>query len=82
MFRTLIPELSDRYHLVAPDYPGLAKPVLSRPAPTSSTASSGSARRRCQTSVDTMLGQGSIHIQDYGALIGLRLPLCNPHRVQ
>src|SRR5215475_13836119 len=27
MFRNLIPQLADRYHLVAPDYPGFGAPV-------------------------------------------------------
>lgn len=31
MFDTLIPLLATRYHLIAPDYPGLARATLRRP---------------------------------------------------
>jgi pimeloyl-ACP methyl ester carboxylesterase len=81
MFRNLIPRLSDRYHLVAPDYPGFGQ-------------SSFPARDRFDYSferiydvvlnlVDTIgLDTLSIYIQDYGAPIGLRLAQRNPDRVQ
>jgi pimeloyl-ACP methyl ester carboxylesterase len=81
MFRNLIPNLSDRYHLVAPDYPGFGQ-------------SSFPARDRFDYSferiydvvlnlVDTIgLDTLSIYIQDYGAPIGLRLAQRNPDRVQ
>jgi pimeloyl-ACP methyl ester carboxylesterase len=43
MFRNLIPKLSDRFHLVAPDYPGFGQ--SSFPArDDSTTPSSGSTR--------------------------------------
>jgi pimeloyl-ACP methyl ester carboxylesterase len=81
MFRNLIPKLSDRYHLVAPDYPGFGQ-------------SSFPARDRFDYTferiydvvlnlVDTIgLERFSIYIQDYGAPIGLRLAQRNPDRVQ
>ena len=47
MFRNLIPALADRYHVIAPDYPGFGEsarpttrrsPIHSPVTPTSSTA--------------------------------------------
>ena len=81
MFRNLIPQLADRYHLVAPDYPGFGQ-------------SSFPARDRFEYTferiyevvvkfVDTIgLGAFSIYIHDYGAPIGLRLAQRHPARVQ
>jgi pimeloyl-ACP methyl ester carboxylesterase len=81
MFRNLIPQLADRYHLVAPDYPGFGQ-------------SSFPARDRFEYTferiyevvvkfVDSIgLGPISIYIHDYGAPIGLRLAQRHPSRVQ
>ena len=66
MFDTLMPLLADRYHLVAPDYPGFgnseaprrtSSPTPSMPSPTSSAPSpkpsiSIATRSTCRTTAD------------------------------
>lgn len=81
MFRHLIPQLSDRYHLVAPDYPGFGQ-------------SSFPARDDFEYTFERIydvvlqfigaigLDRFSVYIQDYGAPIGLRLAQRNPDRVE
>lgn len=81
MFRNLIPKLSDRYHLVAPDYPGFGQ--SSFPARDDFEYTFERIYSVIATFVDTIgLDRFSIYIQDYGAPIGLRLAQRNPHRVQ
>ena len=44
MFRNLIPALADRYHVIAPDYPGYGQSCRIAPSlPTPSTASASSS---------------------------------------
>jgi pimeloyl-ACP methyl ester carboxylesterase len=81
MFRNLIPQLSDRYHLVAPDYPGFGQ--SSFPARDDFDYTFERISQVVATFVDTIgLDRFSIYIQDYGAPIGLRLAQRNPDRVQ
>jgi pimeloyl-ACP methyl ester carboxylesterase len=81
MFRNLIPELSDRYHLVAPDYPGFGQ--SSFPARDRYDYSFEQIYDVVLNFVDTVgVDAFSIYIQDYGAPIGLRLAQRNPERVQ
>jgi len=80
MFRNLIPILSDRYHVIAPDYPGFGQSdVPSRE--TFSYTFAGFA-----DTVDKLLGQRGItryalYVMDYGAPVGYRLALKHPERV-
>jgi pimeloyl-ACP methyl ester carboxylesterase len=81
MFRNLIPKLSDRYHLVAPDYPGFGQ--SSFPPRDQFAYTFERIYEVVVTFVDTIgLDRFSIYIQDYGAPIGLRLAQRNPERVQ
>jgi pimeloyl-ACP methyl ester carboxylesterase len=81
MFRNLIPRLSDRYHLVAPDYPGFGQ--SSFPARDDFDYTFERISQVVATFVDTIgLDRFSLYIQDYGAPIGLRLAQRNPDRVQ
>jgi len=81
MFRNLIPSLADRYHLVAPDYPGFgnsAMPALSEIDYTFDKLA------------DTMdsftqklgLDRYSLYVMDYGAPVGFRLAAKHPERVE
>lgn len=80
MFRNLIPALADRYHVVAPDYPGFG---------FSSFPESGKfvytfenlARVMDKFTQAVGLKRYTLYIQDYGAPIGLRLALLHPERV-
>ena len=68
MFETLIPLLADRYHLIAPDYPGFG---LSDSPPPSQYASTFD---HIANSVDHLtealgLNSYSLYLQDYGGLL-------------
>jgi pimeloyl-ACP methyl ester carboxylesterase len=81
MFRNLIPKLSDRYHLVAPDYPGFGQ--SSFPSRDEFRYTFERIYEVILKFVDTLgLDRFSLYIQDYGAPIGLRLAQRNPDRVQ
>ena len=80
MFRNLIPALSDRYHIIAPDYPGFG---LSD-APERGQFRYGFAK--FAEVIDAMLTRLAIHeyalyVMDYGAPVGYRLALRHPERV-
>src|SRR5260370_24108852 len=81
MFRELIPRLSDKYHVVAPDYPGYG----CSDAPT--TEQFVYTFDHLADVVDHLLDQQgipkySIYIQDYGAPVGFRLATRHPERIQ
>jgi pimeloyl-ACP methyl ester carboxylesterase len=80
MFRNLIPALSDRYHVIAPDYPGFG---LSD-APDRGQFSYGFAK--FSEVIDGLLTRLAVHdyalyVMDYGAPVGYRLALRHPERV-
>ena len=80
MFRNLIPELAERYHVVAPDLPGFG-------------FSDSPDRQRFRYSFENLtkvidgftqsigLARYAIYVFDYGAPVGLRLALAHPERV-
>ncbi|MFD1952145.1 alpha/beta fold hydrolase [Sphingomonas arantia] len=81
MFRNLIPLLADRYHVIAPDYPGFGQ----SDAPDHNRFSYTFAK--LADTVDTLvttLGvtRYSMYVMDYGAPVGYRLALKHPERVQ
>jgi pimeloyl-ACP methyl ester carboxylesterase len=80
MFRNLIPALADRYHLIAPDYPGFGH----SPVPDRKTFDYGFAH--FAQLIDELLSQQgasryALYVQDYGAPVGYRLALRHPERV-
>src|SRR5260370_39879730 len=77
MFRNLIPALADRYHVIAPDYPGFGQSG----APDRS--SFAYTFDRFGELVDRLLDQlGATnyarYVMDYGAPVGCRLALKHP----
>jgi pimeloyl-ACP methyl ester carboxylesterase len=81
MFRELIPRLSDKYHVVAPDYPGFGYSDAPSPDQYAYTFD------HLADTVDHFLDQKgitkySIYIQDYGSPIGFRLATRHPERIQ
>lgn len=81
MFRELIPRLSDKYHVIAPDYPGYGYSDAPSPEQYAYTFD------HLADTVDHFLDQRgitrySIYIQDYGAPVGFRLATRHPERIQ
>lgn len=81
MFATLIPLLADRYHLVAPDYPGFGQ----------SDAPPASAFRYTFDHLAQVVGDFTqavglksyvLYQQDYGGPVGMRLAIAHPERVR
>jgi pimeloyl-ACP methyl ester carboxylesterase len=80
MFRNLIPELADQYHVVAPDLPGFG-------------FSDAPERKEFRYTFENLaktidgftksigLERFAIYVFDYGAPVGLRLALADPERV-
>lgn len=80
MFRNLIPMLSGKYHLIAPDMPGFgfsdAPPREQFPYTFDNIAAT------MQGFIDQMgLKRFALYIFDYGAPVGLRLAVHNPDRI-
>ncbi len=80
MFRDLVPLLSDRYHVVAPDFPGFG-------------FSDAPDRARFEYSFENLskvvsrftelvgLNRYAMYVFDYGAPIGFRMALVHPERI-
>ena len=80
MFRNLIPLLADRYHVIAPDYPGYGQ----SDAPDHTKFAYTFAH--LTDVVDGLLGKigaerYAMYVMDYGAPVGYRLALKHPERV-
>lgn len=80
MFRELIPALADRYHVVAPDYPGFGQsdaPPVDRFDYTFDHLSLVVEKLTEQIG----LTRYAMYAQDYGAPVGYRLAVRHPERV-
>jgi pimeloyl-ACP methyl ester carboxylesterase len=81
MFRDLIPLLSDRYHLVAPDYPGFGN--SSTPGVREFDYTFDHLADVIQGFTDVLrLEKYSLYAQDFGGPVGFRLATRRPERVQ
>jgi pimeloyl-ACP methyl ester carboxylesterase len=81
MFRDLIPLLADRYHLIAPDYPGFG--YSSTPKPSEFTYTFDRLADVMQQFVDALgLTKYSLYMQDFGGPVGFRLAARRPERVR
>ncbi|MGE0283032.1 MAG: alpha/beta fold hydrolase [Rhizobiaceae bacterium] len=80
MFRHLIPALSDRWRVIAPDYPGFGHSGFPPRQEFNYTfASFASVVSKFTDALG--LSRFAIYIQDYGAPVGLRLALLQPDRI-
>src|SRR5215468_4010359 len=80
MFRDLIPRLSDRFHVVTPDFPGFGQSDMpSRDRFSYSFAKIADVME--QFTDLTGLAQFAMYIFDYGAPVGLRLAMRHPERI-
>jgi pimeloyl-ACP methyl ester carboxylesterase len=81
MFEPLLQRLSDRYRLVAPDYPGFGHSDTPKPNDFSYTFDrlTGVIARFTEK---IGLSRDSLYMQDYGGPIGFRFALAHPGRVE
>jgi pimeloyl-ACP methyl ester carboxylesterase len=80
MFRELIPTLSDRFHLVAPDLPGFGQSDMpSRDRFSYTFAKLAEVIERFTEVIG--LGRFAIYVFDYGAPTGFRLAVRHPERI-
>jgi pimeloyl-ACP methyl ester carboxylesterase len=81
MFQPLLTRLADRYHLVAPDYPGYGHSDWPDPKQFAYTFD-----RIASVMVDFTQALGlshyTLYMQDYGGPVGFRMALAHPNRVQ
>lgn len=80
MWNSLIPLLADRYHLVAPDYPGFG--LSEAPSPDRYTYTFD----HLADTTGKLLGQLGIQrytlfMQDYGGPVGLRMAMAAPEKL-
>lgn len=81
MFRTLIPALADRYHLIAPDYPGFGNSAM--PKVDKFDYSFDHLARIVEQFTEKLgLQKYSLYVMDYGAPVGFRLATQHPDRLQ
>ncbi len=80
MFRDLIPRLADRFHLVAPDYPGFG--YSAQPAPDTFDYTFDHLADVMEGFVDALgLERYALYMQDFGGPVGLRLAARRPQHV-
>ncbi|MCC8966574.1 alpha/beta hydrolase [Bradyrhizobium sp. Pear76] len=80
MFETLIPLLADRYHIVAPDYPGFG--YSDAPPPDRFDYTFDNIARIIDRLTETLgLNRYTLYVADYGGPVGFRLALAHPERV-
>ena len=80
MFRDLIPLLSDRFRLIAPDLPGFGQSAM--PSRTTFSYSFDHIANVIDRFTENVgLSRFAIYVFDYGAPMGFRLALKHPDRV-
>lgn len=80
MYRELIPRLSDRYRVIAPDYPGFGQ--SSAPRNTDFSYTFANLTKVVDGLMQTLrIGRYALYVMDYGAPVGYRLATAHPERV-
>ena len=82
MFRDLIPRLSDRFHVIAPDLPGFGKSDM----PPRGSERSNHTFEQLAEKIDRFtevvgFDRYAVYVFDYGAPTGLRLAVKHPDRI-
>ena len=80
MFRELIPALAEKYHVVAPDYPGFGHSEM--PSREKFHYTFDNLAKVVDRFTDEIgLKSFALYVQDYGAPIGYRIAAAHPERV-
>jgi pimeloyl-ACP methyl ester carboxylesterase len=79
-FRDLIPLLCDRFHVIAPDFPGFGQSEM-RPHDQMAYTFENIAKTMTRFSEIVRLERFAVYMFDYGAPVGLRMALMHPERV-
>ena len=81
MFRELIEDLKDDYHLVAPDYPGFGN--SEQPSMDEFDYTFDNLAKVVEQFTEALeLDSYSLYLMDYGAPVGFRLAVAHPERVE
>jgi pimeloyl-ACP methyl ester carboxylesterase len=81
MYRDLIPKLSDKYHVIAPDYPGFGN--SSMPALDEFEYSFDNLAKITDAFLEKVGAEEyTMYVMDYGAPIGFRIAADHPERVK
>jgi pimeloyl-ACP methyl ester carboxylesterase len=80
MYRKLIPALGDRYHMVAPDYPGFGHSSMP-PHDQFRYTFDNLAKVIGDFTEKLGLTKYAFYVQDYGAPVGYRLAVAHPERI-
>src|SRR5258707_13310601 len=81
MFEPLFSRLSDRYHLIAPDYPGFGHSDWPDPKQSVYTFDH-IAETMNHFTEDLGLSRYKLYMQDYGGPVGFRMALAHPDRIE
>lgn len=80
MFEPLFARLADRYHLIAPDYPGFGH--SDAPAPQDFAYTFDHLAAVTNDFLETLgVRRYALYVQDYGGPVGFRLALAHPERL-
>lgn len=81
MFRNLIPALAEKYHVVAPDYPGFGN--SSAPSVNEFEYTFDNLANVIEKFTEKVgLKKYSVYLMDYGAPVGFRLAAKHPERIE
>ena len=81
MFRDLIPLLSDRFHIIAPDLPGFGKSEMPNRSDSSNYTFDQIAETIDRFTEVVGFDRYAIYVFDYGAPTGFRLAVKHPDRI-
>jgi pimeloyl-ACP methyl ester carboxylesterase len=81
LWEPLLPLLADKYHLIAPDYPGFGH--SSAPSPSGFKYTFDNlARVMIELTIRLGITNYVLFMQDYGGPVGFRMAIANPERVR
>lgn len=81
MYRNLIPQLAEQYHVIAPDYPGFGN--SSMPTMDEFEYSFDNLAKVTNTFLGKVgVEEYTLYVMDYGAPIGFRIASAHPERVE